>query len=309
MKYYLITIFLFLSLTQIFAQDNPSGYTPNYGLRKWSQNAIPSADSLNKNWTDIDSYIKIRDQRIDSLRNRTINGQPLSANVSITKATLGIDTTKYLDAINANSGTLNINRLPTTVYNSTTGNLDTSKIVTTNQTETITGQKTMSNAANAITGYFTGYGKNIDSLVATKILTGTLDTGRLSSMVYKTNNLDTSKIVMTDQSETITGTKAFSSVSTKALWSTVEVVTTNIDWSLSNTFSKTLSSSPTLTFSNTQAGQMITIAITNGASWTITWPTITWMNGVVPVQTPSKTDIYSFIKIGSIIYGTAAQNF
>ena len=35
----------------------PSGYTPHYKFRMWSQGARPSADSLNQNWKDIDSVI------------------------------------------------------------------------------------------------------------------------------------------------------------------------------------------------------------------------------------------------------------
>lgn len=38
----------------IRAQDAPSGYTPNLGLRLWNEGDVPSADSLNQNWLDID---------------------------------------------------------------------------------------------------------------------------------------------------------------------------------------------------------------------------------------------------------------
>jgi hypothetical protein len=40
-----------------YAQDAPSGYTEHYGLRKYAENANPSADSLNQNWTDVDETL------------------------------------------------------------------------------------------------------------------------------------------------------------------------------------------------------------------------------------------------------------
>lgn len=341
------------------AQDAPNGYTTNYNFKKWSQGSSPSADSLNHNTTLIDARIKIEDLRIDSLRSRTINGYPLSANVTLTKADLQIDTTNYLNATNINAGTLSVSRLPSAVY--TTSTLDTSTIPFQNTrnvytkpnlyndsliatsavkftnltvTSTITANSFLdagtgtslaitggennwngtnifsdNNSANIFEGLHIGDGSQLTGL-ATSALVGVIDISNIPSTVYKTTNFDTSKVVTTDQVETITGQKNFSKISTKALWSTVTAVTTDIDWAESNTFSKTLSADVTVTFSNTQAGQMITVVITGDASHTVTWPTVTWQNSATqPTQTLSKTDIYSFIKIGSTIYGTVAQNF
>lgn len=51
-------IFLLLVLSaEVFAQTAPSGYTPIVRLRKWASGANPSADSLNQNWTDIDTNL------------------------------------------------------------------------------------------------------------------------------------------------------------------------------------------------------------------------------------------------------------
>lgn len=50
------------------AQDPPSGYTNNYRLRMWDEGAYPSADSINRNLVDIDSTMKKRDMRIDSMK-------------------------------------------------------------------------------------------------------------------------------------------------------------------------------------------------------------------------------------------------
>jgi hypothetical protein len=86
---------------------------------------------------------------------------------------------------------------------------------------------------------------------------------------------------------------------------------TTIDWSAASTFTKTLGANTTFTFSNATDGQAIVVALTNTASnYTVTWPTVSWTGGVAPTQTVgAKTDVYTFIKIGSIYYGSAVQNF
>lgn len=50
-------IFLLLLSIITFSQTAPNGYTTHFGLRMWGTGATPTADSLNQNWKDIDSYI------------------------------------------------------------------------------------------------------------------------------------------------------------------------------------------------------------------------------------------------------------
>lgn len=92
---------------------------------------------------------------------------------------------------------------------------------------------------------------------------------------------------------------------------TVTIAASAIDWSLSKTFSRTLAANATFTFSNATDGLTIVVALTNTASnYTVTWPTVSWRGGTAPVQTTgAKTDVYTFVKIGSTIYGSAVQNF
>src|SRR3990167_2356024 len=52
---FLLSLFVSAGL---WAQTAPSGYTPNYAIRKWASGANPSADSLNANWTLIDTKIR-----------------------------------------------------------------------------------------------------------------------------------------------------------------------------------------------------------------------------------------------------------
>lgn len=84
---------------------------------------------------------------------------------------------------------------------------------------------------------------------------------------------------------------------------------TNLDWSLGDYFSKTLTANAVFTFSNTGVSRTITVAITGDASHTVTWPAVKWPGGVAPVQTLSKVDMYTFIQMGDgNIYGSAVQN-
>ena len=87
-----------------------------------------------------------------------------------------------------------------------------------------------------------------------------------------------------------------------------------IDWATGASFSKTLSASTTFTFANSLPGQEIRVAITNTASnYAVTWPaspTLKWSGGSAPTQTiGAKTDVYTFVNIGGVIYGSVVQNF
>ena len=58
MKKIILALLLFvIFIPGLYGQDDPSGHTEHYSLRKWAENANPSADSLNANWDDIDSVL------------------------------------------------------------------------------------------------------------------------------------------------------------------------------------------------------------------------------------------------------------
>ncbi len=103
---------------------------------------------------------------------------------------------------------------------------------------------------------------------------------------------------------TSTGTIAVTDTATQTISSTA------IDWATGKVFSKTLGANTTFTFSNTTDGQTIVVALTNTASnYTVTWPTVSWAGSSAPVQTTgAKTDVYTFIKIGSTFFGSYVQN-
>ncbi len=80
-----------------------------------------------------------------------------------------------------------------------------------------------------------------------------------------------------------------------------------IDWSLSGVYTKTLGAGGnTFTFANATSGQTIIVVLTGAAS-TVTWPTVQWAGGAPPTQTASGTDVYTFVKAGSTIYGAVVQ--
>lgn len=91
--------------------------------------------------------------------------------------------------------------------------------------------------------------------------------------------------------------------------------TLDIDWSLSSTFTKTLAAGGnTFTFSNATDGQVIVVALTSDAGGiTVSWTdpsgvTIKWAGGAAPTQTSTGIDVYTFVRMGSTIYGSVVQD-
>ncbi len=86
----------------------------------------------------------------------------------------------------------------------------------------------------------------------------------------------------------------------------------DVDLTLGNVQTYTLSGNQTLTFSNPPASGSagsFTLLVTNGASATLTWPTsVDWAGGTAPTLTASGIDILTFTTIdgGTIWYGFLA---
>lgn len=82
-----------------------------------------------------------------------------------------------------------------------------------------------------------------------------------------------------------------------------------IDWNNADTHYKTLGASTTFTFANAANGKQIVVAITGASTYTVTWPTVKWASGIAPTQSVgTKIDIYTFIQINSVIYGSYIQD-
>jgi len=86
----------------------------------------------------------------------------------------------------------------------------------------------------------------------------------------------------------------------------------DIDWSAGYVFYKTLGANTVFTFSNTQDGKTLVVAITNTAgNFTATWPAaVQWRFGSEPTLTLGAfTDVFTFVNINGTIYGSAVQQF
>lgn len=93
---------------------------------------------------------------------------------------------------------------------------------------------------------------------------------------------------------------------------TVAISALDINWSVAQTFSKTLAANSTFTFSNVTDGRTIAVAITNTAgNFTVTFPaSVKWAGGTQPVQTVgAKVDVWTFVRVGSVTYGSVVANF
>lgn len=79
----------------------------------------------------------------------------------------------------------------------------------------------------------------------------------------------------------------------------------NIDWSLGDTFYKTISSASTFTFSNDVNGKSIVVAITNSSA---SDRAVTWPGGVLAdlnydgTVVAGTTSLFTFVKIAGTVY-------
>ncbi len=95
-----------------------------------------------------------------------------------------------------------------------------------------------------------------------------------------------------------------------AIKGNIEVVSAlDIDWSTGTIFTKTIGADSVFTFSNDSNGQVIYVLISSSGDYDVTWPTIKWTRGTLPEQTPSGTDLYTFMKVGADIYGMRNGDF
>jgi len=91
----------------------------------------------------------------------------------------------------------------------------------------------------------------------------------------------------------------------------VAMAANDVDLTLGNVQTKTISGSQTLTFSSPPASGSagsFTLILTNGGSATVTWPTsVDWPAATAPTLTAAGVDVLFFTTIdgGTIWYGTA----
>lgn len=111
-------------------------------------------------------------------------------------------------------------------------------------------------------------------------------------------------VVNTDESQTLTNKTISGGVYTNVVdvngsvrSNIVSVAALNIDCSLGNYFTKTISSNSTFTFSNAPASRAYAFVLElTHTSGTVTWPTaVRWPYGISPTLTTGKTHVFVFI--------------
>lgn len=91
--------------------------------------------------------------------------------------------------------------------------------------------------------------------------------------------------------------------------STNTISGTDIDWSLGQVFTKSISGNTTFTFSGATVSKSIIVEVISSGSYTVDFPAaVKWAGGVAPTQTDTGTDVYTFVYIGGNIYGTVIQD-
>lgn len=167
---------------------------------------------------------------------------------------------------------------------------------------------------------------NIAYLTKDNIFTGTNTTRTLLPNGTRLYNLGSDILYWKDlyvqnlYADTVKKSVVADSLLTTASYKQKSVVTiadSVINCNLSNTFQKTLGANQRFVIENIGDGQTINIAVTNTAdNYTVLFVTptggldIKWADATAPTLTLGvKTDIFSFVRIGAVIYGNAIQNF
>jgi hypothetical protein len=85
----------------------------------------------------------------------------------------------------------------------------------------------------------------------------------------------------------------------------------DINWSLSDNFYETINANTAFTFSNMQDGLSNMVAVASTGAYTVSWPAaVKWPTGVVPVHSGAgKTDVYAFVRINGVTYGSIVQDY
>lgn len=113
--------------------------------------------------------------------------------------------------------------------------------------------------------------------------------------------------VTTDTAQTITASKTFSA----GLYGNVVAMSASaIDVSAGTVFTKTITANTTISFTNVPAAPAtacVTLILTNGGAYTVTWPSsVKWNGGTAPTLTSSGVDILTFLTVdgGTTWYGS-----
>lgn len=193
--------------------------------------------------------------------------------------TVSIDFYKRILSGNWNSNNLNIS-----------GN-----IVATAANLASTGQQSW-NSTSSLSGKLIASGSTLYGYITALSGQIAINTGTLTGTFYSVNN----------PSGFIT-----SGMLTGNLYPLTQNFNQTINWASANTFYNTLTGNTTFNFIGQRDGQSINIIVSNTGivNYSSTWPSVKWPNQTAPIQSSGATDIYTFLDITGLIFGTAVQNF
>jgi hypothetical protein len=192
-----------------------------------------------------------------------------------------------------------------------------------NNNDSITAHNDRLNTlVDSVTSHDTRINTNVDSITAhndrlnTNADSITSHNDRIND---KFNSADTTKLAYLDKENEFTNDVIIDSTITANTYKqtgTVTIADSVINCNLSNTFQKTLGANQRFVLENIGDGQTINIAVTNTAdNYTVLFVdpsglTIKWADSLHPTQTVgAKTDVLTFVRIGTVIYGNSIQNF
>ena len=150
------------------------------------------------------------------------------------------------------------------------------------------------------------------STISAGTTTGTalVSTGNTAgTLVLQTNGTTTALTLGTDQSTTLAGNLVFSKAVTEGVFALGTTGSIALNPANGTVQTCALTGNPTFTDS-LSAGQSLVLMLTNGASYTVTYPTLTWVtSGGNTAPTLTAADTLVFWKIGSTLYGAYAGSY
>lgn len=120
-----------------------------------------------------------------------------------------------------------------------------------------------------------------------------------------TTSTTTNVIAVTNAAQTFSAQQTFGELKE----TTYSLTGTDIDPANGSIQSKTVSAATTFTES-LEAGQTVVLLLAGGASYTITWPTLTWVTSAGnSAPTLTANDAFVFWKVSTTLYGAYVGSY
>lgn len=129
------------------------------------------------------------------------------------------------------------------------------------------------------------------------------------ALVLQTNGTTTALTLSTSQAATFAGNIVYSKAVTEGIFALGTSGSLALNPANGTIQTCALTGNPTFTDS-LSAGQSIVLMLTNGASYTVTWPTITWVTATGnSAPTLSAANTLVFWKVSTTLYGALVGSY